>query len=502
MVERDPFVARGDYVDGRFVLPSAPAGEIPLEDPGDLSALRGAFPTSATALDEAVEAAGRAYPRWRDLPAGDRAALLRRVADRLKEARERLAHVIAREVGKPLWEARTEVDTMVAKIAVTLEDGLDPIRERTFELSPTTVGRWRAHARGVVGILGPFNFPGHLVHGWVVPALACGNTVVVKPSERAVAVGQLYAEIVAEAGLPAGVFNLIQGDGAAGAGLAAHPDLAAVLFTGSYAVGQRILHATLDQPRKLVALEMGGKNAVLVLDDADLDAAVYHTAFGACATAGQRCSATSRALVHRSLAAAFVERLVRALRGLRVGYPLEEDVFMGPVISATARKRHAELHRLARDEGAELLLAGGPTEGPRAGHYVRPSLHRIARVSPESRYQTQEAFVPDVALLEFDSLEEGIEALNATDYGLVASVFTRDRDRFERVYRESRVGVLNWNTGTVGASSRLPFGGLGRSGNDHPAGVLATAWCTYPVASLELAEASVPSPPPGFPWPS
>jgi succinylglutamic semialdehyde dehydrogenase len=502
VVEHDPFVARGDYIDGRFALPSAPSGEIALEDPGDLSALSGAFPISSSALDDAVGAARRAYPAWRDTPVEERGVLLRRLADRLASARERLAAVIAQEVGKPLWEARTEVNAMVGKVGITLGDGLDAIREQTIDVSPTTVGRWRSHARGVLGVLGPFNFPGHLVHGWVVPALACGNTVVVKPSEHAVAVGQLYAELVAEAGLPDGVFNLVQGDGATGARLAAHPDLAGVLFTGSWPVGRRILEATLDQPFKLVALEMGGKNALLVCDDADLEAAVYHTAFGACVTAGQRCSATSRVLVHRSLSEQFVDRLADVFRSLRTGYELDDDVFMGPVISDSARTRHADLLSVARQEGAEVLVEGGPIDGPRKGHYVRPSLHRVTRLSRESRYQTEESFVPDVALLEINGLDDGIEALNASDYGLVASVFTRSREAFERVYRESRLGLLNWNTGTVGASSSLPFGGVGQSGNDHPAGVLGSVACTYPVASLELETAVVPEPPPGFPWPS
>jgi succinylglutamic semialdehyde dehydrogenase len=501
VAEGGPFLPRGDYIGGRFEPPATPTGEIPLEDPGDTTALHGAFPFSAAALDAAVGAARGAYRDWRDTPARDRDALLQGLADRLREGRERLARVIAQEAGKPLWEARTEVDAMVSKVAITLEEGLGLVGDRSFELSPTMVGRWRAHPRGVLAVLGPFNFPGHLLHGWVVPALACGNTVVAKPSERTPAVGQLYAELVAEAGLPPGVFNLIQGDGDQGARLAAHPEVDGVLFTGSWAVGRQILEATLDQPSKLVALEMGGKNACLVCEDADLDAAVYHAAFGAAVTAGQRCSSTSRIIVHRSVSSSFTERLRLVLSGLTLGYPLEDGVFLGPVISAQARERHADVQRWAHEEGAEALLEGGPCEGPRPGHYVQPSLHRIPRVRKESRYQQEEHFVPDAALLECDSLEEAIEALNSTEYGLVASVFTRDRSRFEQVYREGRVGLLNWNTGTVGASSRLPFGGIGTSGNDRPAAVLSTLSCTYPVASLEVPSPPAPSPPPGFPWP-
>jgi succinylglutamic semialdehyde dehydrogenase len=501
VAERDPFVARGDFVDGRFSMPEQPTGEIPLEDPGDPGALSGAFPFAAPAVDRAIEAARRAWPAWRDAPVEERAKPLRRLAERLRDEKEHLASVIAREVGKPIWEARTEVDTMVAKVSVTLEEGLGLVADRSIEIGPTSTGRWRSHPRGVLAVLGPFNFPGHLVHGWVVPALACGNTVVVKPSERAAAVGQLYAELVAEVGLPSGVFNLVQGDGSQGGRLAGHPEVDGVLFTGSWGVGRRILETTLDQPWKLVALEMGGKNGLVVWEDADVDAAVFHAAFGACATAGQRCSSTSRIIVHRSVFDRFVQGLRSVLRGVRVGHPLDDDVFMGPLISDAARDRHAKLLERAREEGAECLVEGGPFDGPRSGYYVRPSLHRIDRASRDSRYQQDEHFVPDVCLLETAAIDHAIEALNVVDYGLVASVFTRERETFETFYRGSRVGLLNWNTATVGASGKLPFGGIGRSGNDRPAGILGTVACTYPVASVEVPSPSVPSPPPGFPWP-
>ena len=501
MAEASLFEPRGDYLDGRFRLPPAPTGEIRLEDPGDTRAPLGAFPFAAGSVDEAVESARRAWPAWRDADPAERAARLERLAELIDAESGRLANAIAREVGKPLWEARTEVAAMVGKVRITLEEGLELVRERALEPAAGQVARWRAHARGVLGVLGPFNFPGHLVHGHVVPALATGNSVVIKPSDRTPAVGQLYAELLHRAEFPPGVVSTVQGDGASGARLAAHPDVAGVLFTGSWAVGRRILEATLDQPGKLVALEMGGKNAALVWDDADLDAAVYAVAFGAAVTAGQRCSATSRAILAPSIADEFTDKLTRVLSRIAVGYPLDDGVFMGPLISADARERHARVLAWARDEGAECLLAGGPCEGPRPGHYVRPSLHRVASAASGSRYRDEEHFVPDLSLLRVDDLDAAIAALNDTRYGLVGSVFTRDRARFERVWRESRLGLLNWNASTVGASSRLPFGGIGQSGNDRAAGVTATLYCTYPVASLEVETPGAPAPPPGFPWP-
>ena len=495
MAEPSPFEPRGDFIGGHFALPAHAEGEIVLEDPGDTSERRSSFPFASGSVGAAVDAARRAYPRWRDLAFEERAELLMRFGQRLEREAETLARTIALEVGKPLWEARTEVTAMRAKIEITLGEGMEPVRERCFETAPGQLARWRAHAQGVMAVLGPFNFPGHLPHGHVVPALALGNTVVMKPSERTPAVGQLYAALAADAGFPPGVFNLIHGEGTQGAALAAHRGVDGVLFTGSYAVGRRILEATLDQPGKLVVLEMGGKNGVLVCADANLDAAASAIAFGAAVTTGQRCSATSRVIVERAVAAPLAERLARIFRQIAIGHALDEGVFMGPLISAASRRRHADVLRWAAEEGAERLVDGGPCEGPRPGHYVRPTLH-LARGLRATPYQTEEHFLPDVVLIEVDSFEEGLAALDATAYGLVGSVFSAERARFERAFRETRLGLLNWNASTVGASSRLPFGGVKKSGNERPAGVVSSLYCSYPVASLEVEQ---PRPATGFP---
>jgi succinylglutamic semialdehyde dehydrogenase len=495
MAERSPFEPLGDWVDGAFALPAHTSGEIALECPSDLERLRGAFPFALESVGAAVAAARAAWPAWRDAPAAQRALCLEQFAAELRREREPLAELIALEVGKPRWEALGEVDAMLAKVEITLGQGLELVAERSFDAGPGQTARWRNPARGVLAVLGPFNFPGHLVNGHVVPALATGNCVVIKPSEKAPAVGQAYAQLLQRAGFPRGVANLVQGDGALGAALAAHADVDGVLFTGSWSVGRALLAATLDQPWKLVALEMGGKNAVLVCDDADLDASANAIAFGACATAGQRCSATSRVFAQPRIADALVAKLARLLRELRVGDPLDPGVFMGPLISSTARQRHALVQHWARCEGAEPVVVGGPCDGPRRGHWVRPSLHRVARLDPASRYQREEHFAPDLFVHEVDSLDSAILAIDACDYGLVASVFSADRAKYERVARAARVGVVNWNAPTVGASSKLPFGGLKRSGNGRPAGATATLYCTYPLASLEI-----PAPRPGR-WP-
>ncbi|MFI5316384.1 MAG: aldehyde dehydrogenase family protein [Myxococcota bacterium] len=499
MAERSAFEARGDLVAGRLALPERADGELVSVDPGDTRESLGAFPFAAESVERAVSAARRAWPAWRDASPDVRAAALRRFADSLGSERERFASAIAKEVGKPLWEARSEVQAMLAKIEITLGPGLELVADRVFDLGGGQVGRWRASARGVFGVIGPFNFPGHLMHGHVVPALATGNCVVVKPSEKTPATGQIYAELLQRAGFPAGVANLVQGDSTVGARLAGHPELDGVLFTGSYPAGRRILEATLDQPWKLVALEMGGKNGVLVCADADLDQAANAVAFGACVTAGQRCSATSRVFAERAIADALCERLARIFRGIAIGHSSDPGAFMGPLISRAARERHAQVLAWAAADGAQALVAGGPCDGPRPGHYVRPSLHYLTAISRSSRYQSEEHFVPDAFVRAVDSVDQGLSLLDATDFGLVASVFTRSRATYERAARELRVGCLNWNAPTVGASSKLPFGGVKRSGNDRAAGAASTLYTTFPQANLELAEPAPAAVYPGFP---
>ncbi|HTO06639.1 MAG TPA: aldehyde dehydrogenase family protein [Myxococcota bacterium] len=501
MAEHAPFEVLGDLVDGRLAPPAQPDGELESRDPGDTRESLGAFPFAAESVERAVASARRAWPAWRDAEPAARAAALGRFCAALAAEQERFARVIAAEVGKPLWEARTEVAAMLAKFDITLTQGLELVAERSLELGAGQVGRWRAVARGVFGVLGPFNFPGHLMHGHVVPALATGNCVVLKPSEKTPAVAQLYAELAHRAAFPPGVLQVVQGDASIGARIAAHPALDGVLFTGSYAAGRRIAQATADQPWKLLALELGGKNGVLVCADADLDAAASAIVFGACVTSGQRCSSTSRIFAERAVADSLAERLVRLFRGIAIGHSSDPGAFMGPVINAAARQRHAQLLDWARSDGAELLAPGGPVDGPRPGHYVRPSLHRLRATRRDSRYQREEHFVPDAFLVPVDSVEAGLAELDASDYGLVAAVFTRSRATYERAARTVRVGCLNWNAPSVGASSKLPFGGIKHSGNDRPAGVASTLYTTYAQANLELAEPGAPAKYPGFPSP-
>ncbi len=468
----------------RSVCPADPEDEV------------GRFPVAdAAAVDGAVARARAAFPAWGEAGFQARAAVLRRFADVARERHEELARLVAREVGKALWDARAEAALLPAKVEATLAEGMRFVAG--IEAGPAA--RATFEPRGVLAVLGPFNFPAHLPNGHVVPALATGNTVVLKPSELAPAVGAWMAQAWQDAGLPPGVLQVVQGGAETGRALALHPDVDGILFTGSWGVGRALAEATLDQPGKILALEMGGKNAMIVLADADLDLAVSEAALSICATTGQRCTSLSRIFAERDVIEPFAERLARVLGGVRAGPPLDEHVFMGPLVSRRSFETVARYRALAAEAGGERVFVSDRGLPP---PFVGPGLVRFAGTAQTHPYQREEIFGPEAALYPVGDLEEAIAATNDCDYGLAASVMTRDRKRFLHGVGRVRTGVLNWNRGTVGASGRLPFGGLRRSGNDRPAGILATVYCTVPQARLEYVGGFDPDAlPPGMPRP-
>jgi succinylglutamic semialdehyde dehydrogenase len=462
-------------------------------DPGDVL---GAFPVAdAAAIDAAVARARRAFCPWRDAGFDARARILRRFRDLARESIDELARLIAREMGKALWDARAEAALVPAKIDATLEEGMRLV-------APLAAGpgaRTSVHPRGVLAVLGPFNFPAHLPNGHIAPALATGNSVVLKPSDQTPAVAEWMGALWRRAGVPDGVLEIVHGGPETGRGLALHPGVDGVLFTGSWPVGRALAEATLDPPCKLLALEMGGSNPVLVLEDADLELAVAETAVSIAATTGQRCSCARRLFVHRAVIEPFAERLVRVLRGVRVGPPLAEGVFMGPLVSLRAHEAVMRARAQTAAAGGERLLDADPGLPP---PWVGPGLVRYSDTTQRHSVQREELFGPEAALYAVDDLEHAIAAANDSEYGLVASVFTRDRARWERCVGRIETGLLNWNHGTIGASGRLPFGGRRRSGNDRPAGLFSTLYCTWHQAHLEGAEPFDPAKlPPGMPRP-
>jgi succinylglutamic semialdehyde dehydrogenase len=322
---------------------------------------------------------------------------------------------------------------------------------------------------------------------------------VFKPSEVAPAVGDWMVRLWRGAGLPEGVLEIVQGGPDTGRALAVHPGVDGILFTGSYTTGRAIQQATLDQPHKLLALELGGSNAMLVLADADLDLAVSEAALSIAATTGQRCTSARRLFVERSIFEPFCDKLRAVLEGLRVGPPLEEGVFMGPLATLAGYEALRRVRALAPEAGGERLLGVEPDLPP---PYVGAGLVAFSSLRQTHPYQREEIFGPEAALYPVDDLDQAIAAANDSDYGLAAAVMTRARAKYEHCVGRIRSGILNWNKATIGASGRLPFGGSGKSGNDRPAGVTATVYCSVPQAHLENEAAFDPDAlPPGMPRP-
>jgi succinylglutamic semialdehyde dehydrogenase len=468
-----------DFVDGRFVSSVSPDATFTVTSPADDTDVVGNVLVSRNQIEEAVMAARRAFGPWRKLSLEERSAFLKRYQAGLKRHLETLTQSIAREIGKPLWEAKTEVQAMVTKIDVTLHESLRYVKDIHIDDLPGEI-RYRPH--GVVAVLGPFNFPGHLPNGQIVPALLAGNTVVFKPSEKAPLTARLMAQCFFEANFPAGVLNVVQGQAPIAEALSTHRDIDALLFTGSLQVGQKIMAANAHRPGLLVALELGGKNASLVFGDCDLERTAREIAFSGFATAGQRCTCTSRVIATRDVAEKLALRLAEIAKQTRVGHFADANIFCGPVISSQSEAQLLKAQTLAVKAGFAPLAHGGKIMATTRGHFVQPAVHLAPqKLFSVPGYTDTELFAPDLAIFAVDSLEEALWLANDTPYGLSAAVFTENKALFEKCAEELRVGVLHHNRSSAGASGRLPFGGIKSSGNHRPAGILMGASCVYPM---------------------
>lgn len=475
----------GDFINGKWVPVAKGDGSFKDISPSDLNDLIMTVPFSYQHVDQAVEAARNAYPGWARLSLDERKKHLLRLKETFESMKNEMAEAISRDTGKPLWEGLTEAGALSSKIDITLNFSLDLVKEeRIVNALPQVDGVIRHKSRGVMAVIGPFNFPAHLPNGHIVPAMVAGNTIVFKPSEQTPYVGQLMAKAIEKAEFPPGVFNLIQGDGETGRKIVAHEGVDGILFTGSYEVGLKIKQETLNHYWKILALEMGGKNATVVWKDAEINKAIYESLIGAYLSSGQRCSGTSRIIVHPDIADQFTDRFYEAAKKLTIGH-WQDNPFMGPLINSAAVEKYVRFQEIANRENCESLMRGKQIDVRTKGHYVTPSIHLVKKFDPNSVYQKSEIFGPNVAIYQSRDFDETMKIVNSTGYGLAMALFSKDKALYEKALIEARVGILNWNRTTNGASSRLPFGGLGKSGNDRPSAHYAIQYCTVPVASLE-----------------
>lgn len=441
-----------------------------------------------TEIISACGAAHNALAKWANLDVIDREHYILRFAKQVEAKHEALTLLIAKETGKPLWEARAEIASVISKAKLSIQAYHERCAEK--EVSTAEVSshlRYKPH--GVVAVLGPFNFPAHLSNGHIIPSLLAGNTIIYKPSELAPAVAELIIQCWHDAGLPAGVLNCIQGNSDS-AKMLLKQHLQGVYFTGSYQTGVKINQHFSSRPEVLLALEMGGNNPLLIDETKDLDAAVYYTLISAYSTAGQRCTCARRILIpDNAYGERFLSKFIEASRRLRVGsYTDKPEPFMGPVISQTHALAHLKSQERLIQSGGRTLLTMSMLGGNSA--FLTPGIIDMTLVETPS---DEEIFAPLVQIYRYQNFEHGLSLANQTKYGLVAALFSDSKENYKQFYATMHAGLINWNKPTTGAASNLPFGGVGRSGNHRPSAYFAADYCAYPIASQEHPKLQIPA---------
>jgi alpha-ketoglutaric semialdehyde dehydrogenase len=455
-----------NFIDGEWV--DAASGEtFESTSPANGDAI-GTFPRSgAEDVDRAVVAAKQAYEDWRLVPAPKRGEILFRFAHLLAEQKEDLSQLMAREMGKVLPEARGDVQEAIDMAYYMGGEG----RRLFGQTTPSELrDKFNMSIRqpiGVVGVITPWNFPIAIPSWKTLPALVAGNTVVFKPATDTPTLGERYVEILVEAGVPAGVVNIVHGGGGeVGNALVEHPDVPVISLTGSRETGVAVTKTGADR-LKHIHLELGGKNAIIVLDDADLDLAVEGIIWSAFGTSGQRCTAASRVIAQESVYDQLVSRLVSEAEKMRLGYGWEDDTDVGPVINKAALDKIDSYTQIGKDEGATLLTGGeiASGNGLDKGFYYRPTI--FGDVDPQMRIAQEEIFGPTTAVIKVRDVDEAIQVSNGIKYGLSSSIFTRDVNKAFRAMRDLKAGITYINAGTIGAEVHLPFGGVKDTGNGH-----------------------------------
>ena len=456
-----------NFINGKWV--EAKSGKtFENRNPADRRDLIGLFPASGPEdVEEAVSAARKAFGEWRLAPAPKRGEILYRVGELLRQRKEEIARAMTREMGKVLKETRGDVQEGIDTAYYTAGEGRRLFGETTPSELPDKFAMSLRVPVGVCGLITPWNFPMAIPTWKIFPALLCGNTVVLKPAEDTPYTAVKLFELLEEAGVPPGVANLVHGVGEeAGAALVRHRDVRLISFTGSTAVGREIA-ALCGQSLKRVSLEIGGKNGQIVMEDADLKLALEGALWGAFGTTGQRCTATSRLILHRQIKKELTDMLVERAEKIKIGDGLDESVEMGPLINEAAREKVHGYVQIGKEEGARLLTGGTVYEEGkrRQGYFYRPTL--FDRVTPDMRIAQEEIFGPVLSVIEVQSFEQAIEVLNGTPYGLSSSIYTRDVGRAFRALRDIEAGITYINGPTIGAEVHLPFGGVKETGNGH-----------------------------------
>lgn len=470
---------KGNYIDGQW--DEASGNPFFSQNPATGEKLWEGKASSSTDITNAVDAAKKAFDSWSRVPLNDRIRYLKAFEAALKDNIPSLSEIISQENGKPLWESKNEVQSMIAKVDISIEAFHQRCSIATKEQhGATSVTRHKPH--GAVAVFGPFNFPAHLPNGHIIPALLAGNTVIFKPSEYTPMTAQATTEIWEKVKLPPGVLNMVQGGRETGEHLSRHPKIDGLYFTGSASTGKMLSEILASHIEKILALELGGNNPLVISQYNDLTATALLIIQSAFQTSGQRCTCARRLiLVEDSKTEQLLQTLVSLTKQLLVGpYNATPEPYMGPVISEKTALNLIEYEKTLHDQGGMPLLQMNHLK--KGTGLLSPGIVDMTSVEKKSDI---EIFGPLLQVITVANLESAIEEANTTAYGLTAGIVTDDDSEYEQFYSRVKAGLINRNTPLTGASSAAPFGGVGCSGNHRPSGYYAVDYCSYPVASME-----------------
>lgn len=457
-------------------------------NPADGSTVWQGQASSKEDLDHVIEQAKEAFQKWTRFSFEQRLECVEKFASLVKLKREELAALISQEMGKVSWEAKMEIGAMINKVQISVEAYKERCADKDFDNSQI---RYKAH--GVLAVFGPFNFPGHLPNGHIVPALLAGNTVIFKPSELTPKFGEEMIKLWHQSGIPVGTISLVQGSAAVGKAMVEHKDIDGILFTGSSETGLAIHEALATKPQKILALEMGGNNPLVVEAVNNIDAAVYLTIQSAFITSGQRCTCARRLIVSEgSEGDKFISRLQEISAKIKIGSYKSDNVFMGPLASAQQAEKVLQAQTELIEKGAQPLLEvqrnylgqANDAEARARTAFLSPGLIDCTGINRDDK----EIFGPLLQIFRVKDFAAAIEEANNSRYGLSAGLISEDPELYEKFFHEVKAGLINWNQQLTGASSKAPFGGVGLSGNHRPSAYLAADYCSYPVSSLVSPE--------------
>lgn len=495
------FTLLGDYFNGNFTSPEGLSEndiqnsqeQISKACPGDITDKLWEAQVNYDNIEKVIASAEQGFDTWRKLSYEDRVDFLAKFQQVAIDRKIEIATAIALETGKPLWESMTEAGAIAAKVNVTVNESLARIKQQTIkQVLPSIDGHVIKKPLGPTLVIGPFNFPCHLANGQILAALLAGNSIIFKPSEKTIYSSQLLIECFHAAGFPEGVINFINGTVRTTQDIIKQPSIKGIYFTGSLAVGKKILESVGTDLTKLVALELGGKNSTILHKDTDIDHALPELLRACFLSSGQRCTSTSMIIVHKSIEQEFIDKFKELTKRIIVDHPtkFETTPFMGPLIDKSAVDLYKKFCALGESNGAEALLPYEEVQTKFEGHYVNPTIHYLKEAKKDNPFTQEEIFGPNCTFTPYEDIEDAIRIANISDYGLAASVFTQDQDIYNLCIRDIDSGLINLNRSTVGASSKLPFGGVKNSGNFHPAAVSMIDHTVSTVSSLETLDNS------------